>query len=81
MTMPALPPAGSTDWYAHYEAMDARARRATGFIYYAWNGTAYVTDQYDDGVSPRWYDGPAAQDPTTQAGHVARTGDKHYRTS
>lgn len=30
MTMPALPPSGSTDWYAHYAALDARARLGIG---------------------------------------------------
>lgn len=26
MTMPALPPVGSVDWYDHYSALDARVR-------------------------------------------------------
>lgn len=55
MTLPTLPPQGSTDWYAHYTALDAAVRGGSGVN--SVNGqTGIVTlDATDVGARPATY--------------------------
>lgn len=62
------------------------AEKATrGPIVHVWDTTTsthkLADGQTDDGVSPRWYLAPSANDPTTQTGHVSRVGDMWIKTA
>lgn len=50
MTMPPLPDAGSTDWYAHYSALDSVARNAPDAAEVADLAVAAVQGAIQDGV-------------------------------
>lgn len=50
------------------------------YVHSGAGGYVLAAGQYDDGVSPREYVGPAAANPTLIAGFVPRPGDIHQET-